>query len=310
MALLAEYAITPDVFDVTCHSSEEVCGLHLQSLKELLVDDGLLRDLRDGAWGTLILETERPWHRRAKELLKKLGSQKRLVPSKPARKQMPSTDAEWCEEALASHVAVPLVGIVATDGIAAAHRGNVLVSSVARLPGTPWWQARGSSHRLPRTLAAYQPALELVLRHANSLLLVDPYIDPSDAHQYSDLLRLLGALKQRSSKPLVEIHRASWYGPGNDKRPAVGAVVAAVQPMLAATARETGMSFEVFLWDEIHDRYLISDLIGINLPNGFSTTRAPGAMTTWTRLDRRDRDAIQRDIDPAYRTPRHRFKVP
>ena len=33
MALLSEYAITPDVFDVGSYSSEEVCGLHLQALK-------------------------------------------------------------------------------------------------------------------------------------------------------------------------------------------------------------------------------------------------------------------------------------
>ena len=40
MALLAEYALTPGVFDVTAYSSEEVCGLHLQTLKDVLLHEG------------------------------------------------------------------------------------------------------------------------------------------------------------------------------------------------------------------------------------------------------------------------------
>ena len=42
MALLAEYALTPDVFDTTSYTSEEVCGLHLQNLKEVLLHEGLV----------------------------------------------------------------------------------------------------------------------------------------------------------------------------------------------------------------------------------------------------------------------------
>jgi hypothetical protein len=310
MALLAEYALTPDVFDVTSYSSEEVCGLHLQGLKEVLLQEGLVRDLRDSAWIRLFLETGRPWHMRGKELLKKLGTQKRLVPAKPARPQAPTNDAEWCDEALASHGRQPLTGILATDATAAPHTGTPIVSSVSKLTSAAWWTARSPSLRLGRTLAEYEAALELVLRHANSLMLVDPYIDPTDPHQYSDLLRILAKLQHRSAKPLVEVHRAAWYGAGNDKRPRVHEVVAALTPGLSATATQVGTSFEVFLWDDIHDRFLISDLIGISLPYGFATTRAPNAMTTWTRLGRADRDLVQRDFDSALRAPRHRFKVP
>ena len=49
MPLLADYAITPDVFDVTSYSSEEVCGLYLGVIREAMLDDGLVRDLRDGS---------------------------------------------------------------------------------------------------------------------------------------------------------------------------------------------------------------------------------------------------------------------
>ena len=90
MALISEYALTPDVFDETCYGSVEVCGVHLQGLKEILLHEALVRDLRDGEWGKLFLGNHRPWHLRGKELLKKLVSQRRLLASAPA---IPATPA-------------------------------------------------------------------------------------------------------------------------------------------------------------------------------------------------------------------------
>jgi hypothetical protein len=147
------------------------------------------------------------------------------------------------------------------------------------------------------------------LRHANSLLFIDPFIDPTDHHQYGGLIKILASLQTRSVKPLVEIHRVAWYQGGNDKRPQVKEVVAALQPSIQAVAKGAGISVEVFLWDNIHDRYLITDLIGISLPHGFGTTRAPNTQTTWARLGRNDRDLVQREYDAAHRQPRHRFTV-
>lgn len=70
MALLAEYALTPGVFDVTAYTSEEVCGLHLQALKDVLLHEGLVRNLRSGEWAKTFDDSSRSWHQRGKELLK------------------------------------------------------------------------------------------------------------------------------------------------------------------------------------------------------------------------------------------------
>jgi hypothetical protein len=309
MALLAEYALTPDVFDSTAYSSEEVCGLHLQTLKDVLLHEGLVRNLRSGEWARTFDESSRAWHQRGKELLKKLSTQHRTVLADATRATPPQTDAEWCLEALGSHESRPLAGVIATDATAAPHAGNVNVCSVKRLASAPWWAARSPSLRLGRTLTEYQAALASVLRHANSLIFIDPFIDPTDHHQYGDLIKILASLQVRSMKPLIEIHRAAWYGGGNDKRPRVKEVVAALQPSIQAVAKSAGITVEVFLWDDIHDRYLITDLIGISLPYGFGTTKASNAQTTWTRLGRSDRDAVQREFDPAHRQPREQFTV-
>lgn len=255
------------------------------------------------------MEAGRPWHLRGKELLKKLATQKRLVSARSARATDPTNDAEWCDEALASHRKQRLAGVFATDATAAPHIGTPVISSVSNLTSAGWWTTRSPSVRLGRTRADYETALDLVIRCANSLILIAPHMDPTDTHQYGDLVRILEKRRHRSDKPLVELHRAAWYGGGSDKRARVREIVEALTPRLSASAKLAGISFDVFLWDEIHDRYLISDLIGISLPYGFATTSAPNATTTWTRLGRVDRDSIQRDFDPAYRAPRHRFRV-
>lgn len=309
MALLAEYALTPGVFKATSYSSDEVCGLHLQRLKEVLLEEGLVRDLRAGEWAKSFLPESHGCHPRGKELLKKLVTQKRLVPSSAALQHVPDNDSAWCEEAVASHAERAMTGIVTTEATAAAHAGSPFVSSVSKLSGAAWWTSRSPSIHLGRTFADYSAALDLVLRHSNSLIFIDPYIDPTDRHQYGSLIHLLETLGTRDVKPLVEIHRAAWNGPGNDKRPRIQDIVQALRPALSATAQRAGASFEVFLWDEIHDRFIISDLIGISLPYGLGTTTQPGADTVWTRLGRADRDSIQRKYDPAFRPPRHRFTV-
>ena len=51
MALLSEYALTTDVFDVTSYSNDEVCGLHLQAVKDGLLHERLVRNLQSGDWG-------------------------------------------------------------------------------------------------------------------------------------------------------------------------------------------------------------------------------------------------------------------
>jgi hypothetical protein len=62
---------------------------------------------------------------------------------------------------------------------------------------------------------------------------------------------------------------------------------------------------EVLIWDDFHDRYVISNLIGILLSNGFDTTANPASITSWTRLGREDRDDVQREFDPA--SKRHKL---
>ena len=73
-----------------------------------------------------------------------------------------------------------------------------------------------------------------------------------------------------------------------------------------------GLQAEVFVWDDFHDRYLISNLVGIALPNGFDTDRNPNSVTSWARLSRTDSDDVLREFEPnnGRHTQRARFMIP
>lgn len=310
MALLAEYALTPDVFDSTSYSNDEVGGIRLQHLKEVLLSEGLVRDLRDGRWSSLFTDEGRPWHMRGKELLKKLAQQKRLRRCDCAGADEPSSDGEWCDEALASHAGLPLAGIVTTRDIAAGYRREPLVASVDQLTTAPWWAGRSPSVRLARTIGDYTDHLHLLLQCANSVMFIDPHLDPSQ-RRYGDVLALLQEMSGRTPAPLIEVHRVCYFDTRDKRDQRDEAGWRSMFASWSGPLQAAGLTVEVFIWDDFHDRYVISDLVGISVPNGFDTTTDPNQRTTWNRLGRKDRDDVQREFDPAsnHHTVRHRFRV-
>ena len=316
MALLADYAITPDVFDVMSYQDQGECEARLELIREPMLTEGVVRDLRDGEWRRSFEDHTRTWHRRGMELIRKLTTQGRLIQIPSARPAPPTDDHGWCMEALDSHeIRAFTGGIIATETVKNAHLREPLVARIDRLGSARWWVARSSSVTLSRTLADYTNHLEPLLRCSNSLMFIDPHLDPIHERyrEFGELIQIAG---RRQPSPRLEIHRVCYEGSGPGRR----------FPMkddgeyferrfrdgISARLRAAGLKAEVFIWDDFHDRYLISNLIGILLPNGFDTTRDFNSVTRWARLDRNDRDDVQLEFDPA--SGRHklhaRFTVP
>ncbi len=312
MPLLADYAITPDVLDIGSYTSEEICGLHLREISQVMRSEGLVRDLRVGEWRGLFASDGRSWHRWGKEMVRKLATEGRLISFSPQLSAVPSDDQDWCEEALLTDAKQPFTGgIVVTEPIKAAYPAEPRVERIDRLSRAAWWSRRSPSVRLPRTLDDYKEHLGPILCCANSLQFIDPHLDPAKGRyaQFADLLSVAG---RRSPMPTVEVHRVCYEGSGSGRR------ILDIQDLehcfrreLAARLQAVGLRVDVFVWDDFHDRYLISNLIGISLPNGFDTTTNANDMTTWNRLGRDQRDDIQREFDPASRrhTLRGQFSI-
>ena len=315
MPLLADYAITPDVFDESSYSNAGECEARLDTIREVMLNEGLVRDLRDGAWQGLFLSDARPWHRRGLEIVKKLQKQGRLVRHPRAIPDPPEDDGGWCAEALATHRARPLSGgVIVTERIKKDHPREPLVARIDRLSSAPWWAARSPSVTLARTLEDYKRHLDPVLRHANLLVFIDPHLDP-EKRQYREFGALLAHAGNRKPAPRIEIHRVCYEGSGDSREfPMRGDsdyFKRRFRDRLGETLRAAGLSAEVLVWDHFHDRYLISNIIGISLPNGFDTTANPNSVTRWGRLGRNDRDDVRREFNSTGRKHKlgDRFRV-
>lgn len=311
MPLLAEYAITPDVFDITSYSTEEVCGLHLRTIREVLMDEGLVRDLRAGEWRNLLREQDRPWHRWAKEIVKKLATQGRLIEFPPALPAVPASDSGWCAEAVASHEREAMLGgVIVTKNVKDLYPDERVVERIDKLSSASWWTNRSPSARLNRKLADYLGHLEPILRCANSLQFIDPHLDPT-RRGYKGFPDLLASIGQQ--RPLIEIHRVCYTGSGANRQILDGAELERLfRGTVLGALRAAGLKAEVFIWDDFHDRYLLSNLIGVSMQNGFDTTGKAADPTTWSRLGRQQHDDVQREFDEASGAHklRRRFSLP
>ena len=145
MVLLADYAITPDVFDVMSYSNEEVCEARLELIREPMLTEGVVRDLRNGEWRRTFEDHTRTWHRRGMELIRKLATQGRLIQFPSTQAAPPTDDQEWCAEALDSHAARAFTGgIVVTETVKNAYVREPLIARIDRLGSAPWWRAARS----------------------------------------------------------------------------------------------------------------------------------------------------------------------
>lgn len=299
MSLLADYAITPDVFDLTSYSNEDACRAYIELIREPLLTEGLVRDLRKGEWRRLFNDDSRPWHQRGKELVKKLFTQQRLIEFGPALSNRPVEDQDWCVEALATHQLFRFTGgIISTEAVKNVYPDESLVARVDRLGSAQWWASRSPSVSPYRTTEDYKEHLDLVLRHSNSLLFIDPYLDPTKA-QYREFYEFLIHAGNRIPSPLIELHRVCYEGSGPNRQILnIEDIEKNFRHGLESYLRSAGLEATVFVWDDFHDRYLISNLIGISLPYGFGTGAYP-SRTRWTRLGRSDRDDVQREFDKA-----------
>lgn len=247
--------------------------------------------------------------------MKKLATQGRLVRFEAAVASAPAQDPDWCAEALKTHRIQPLTGgVIVTQQTKACFSDETLVAPINRLPTTPWWATRSPSIRLARNLAAYQQHLDPILRCANSIQFIDPHLDPAKRgyREFADLLVRAG-MRRTPLPDVIEIHRVCYEGSGRGRGfPDLNELELRFRKAYSSLVRDAGLLVDLFVWDDFHDRYLISNLVGISMQNGFDTTKAANSITGWTRLGRDDRDDVQREFDPG--SKRHvlkrRFKLP
>lgn len=311
--MLSEFALSPAVFRLASYESNSVAEVCLGVMRGPLLEDCVVRDLHQGQWSERLYQERALLHPRAKELLKKLRAQKRLVHYQSAECDCPDEDQGWEAEAIRSHASDPLNGLIFSRASKETqHAANPAITCPERLATTSFWTNRPCSLRIPRSMSEYIPLLEPIFRHSNFIAFMDPHLDPSEA-RYKDFLHLLAhpILKHRTHRPKVEIHRVAWLGNGQDKTPRSAEIENMLRGSWSPTLGANGLGVEVFLWDDMHDRYVCSSHLGLTWSNGFDCTRDQNARVTVSRLSRADRDDLQQEFDPnsTRHTLRHRFEI-
>lgn len=205
--MIDEYALVPDIFDPAAYSKPDFIEMCLPYLKGPLLQEALVRDLCDGGWSRFCLEHSGNSHRLCKEILRKLQSNNRLR-SFPSQSGVTPTSAQhWCQESLSAHGTDILTGIIAAYTTKKQFPQTEVVS-IEKLTGTPLWQNRSSSTTVNRKTCDYLAVLHRVLLQANSLMFIDPNLDPS-SDNYREFCQLLNPIASRVVKPRIEIHRST-----------------------------------------------------------------------------------------------------
>jgi hypothetical protein len=122
-------------------------------------------------------------------------------------------------------------------------------------------------------------------------MFIDPNLDPS-SHNYQHFHQILAPVNQRAVKPRIEIHRSLCRGDGPERTFPSEADWKASFAALGTRLGALGVNAEVFIWDDFHERYLITELVGISVPAGFDVTGKANDWSTWGRLGRGDKDKI------------------
>ncbi|MHA0320305.1 hypothetical protein ACXY7D_18620 [Sphingomonas melonis] len=305
--MLEEYVITPDVFMSEAYLEPHTCGTNLRWLKDAILEDGLVRDLRDGGWSRFCTDPSTPGrHQSTNEIIKKLRAGNRLRKSEPRLDHDPNSTQEWLAEGLESYAAEPATGIVTAHATAGPSSAKHM-ASIEKLTGANWWRARSCSRDLTRTTGDYLSALRPILQQANSLMFIDPNLDPT-APNYHGFADLLQPLLHREVKPLIEIHRSTALGDGPARKFPDRAEWRQRFVPLHEQLSAIELKATILFWVDFHDRFLVSDLIGLSISAGFDTTADPTSEACWSRLGRDQRDARQRRFDPAVREDVFRFQ--
>jgi len=123
-------------------------------------------------------------------------------------------------------------------------------------------------------------------------MFIDPYLNPMRT-EYDVFEQLFEEIGNSSKKPAIEIHTSAKAEAVINDQEYTGDLGKNFCDKWRTLAKKNRLVIEVYKWPAFHDRFLITDLIGLSLPFGFQTTPNQAYKTIWTRLQRKHRDSVQ-----------------
>lgn len=315
MDLLYEFAITPDVFD-THVISDLASEKDLKQILKGVRENGIIADLHRSRWSQHVHDIRVPSLRpevrdRVLSLLKSLHDRNRIVRHPKRLEGDPTTDEQWLQLAIESHRRVPFTQIIAgrelCDGCTVAGLPLTPLTDVLDSPG---WDARKRSKTLTKSESDFRTTLSPLLRHARVIRLIDPYLVPRTARFFATIKLVIELAGKRGyGQPIdcrIDIHAGdpSRYDDGDFAGESAQERLSAWQSALRAIDISPHR-VRVFLWknynggESLHDRFIITDQIGITVPGGLDCRSYSANTTTWSVMEFEDQQFWATRFDPA-----------
>lgn len=317
--LFHEYAITPDVFHGDYISGDKRLEIILSELLKGICDNGMIANLNKDGWFKVIMNDRLPTimspslKDKLINYLNKLHDRHRLVRHPKSTHGDPSTDIEWLKLALESHKrGIKFDGIIASWPVLSTcgEKHEEFLDILSVLDSAKW-----NGRRRTLTLAScepyYRPVLDPILRHAKSLIIVDPYFSPN-VQKYKNFLKI--CIEQMGLRVASTLNGRIYIHTGDPSDPTIMRYPESINERLMAW--ETCIKglfpasiphrIKIFIRKKrpdgkrFHDRFILTDQCCIDIPLGTDTyDESTPNSTTWALLDYEDMQKKAEEIDPA-----------
>lgn len=311
--MLYHYAITPEAFEHSAINEMMPAGVVLVELLRGMCDSGLLADLDAGRWMTQVRRNQQQGgippsvKDHIDSCLKVLSSRNRLVRHPAGSVAYEKDDFRWLKWSIERNLVCQFAAVFSSDAYIELSEmtDEILVPLSAALHASNWI-GRQRSVRFIKTESNLRSRLAPLLAYAQKLTLIDPYMSCRESRFLNTVQHcadLLGKHDCTRAPGRILIHAGDPQKVGPEEyRESKGNRLARWKTALEPFARHWQHSFQVFLWTrrpggkQFHDRYLITDQCGIDIPGGLDFLPDADAQranqSTCSMLEARDIDAI------------------
>lgn len=269
--MLAEFALTPAVFDEDAHEDKDAW---LEQLRELGANmfpkvapsPVMVSDLYAGSWYNEVVGIVRGIrHQGARVLcqglLKKVENA--LVFRPVARKDWPGEDeCAWGREAIESSRYEPIDRIVATERVREVLReDNPLVRCIGEVLDSGFWAGISISQHVPMRITDQSTILRKICLHAEFLCLLTPHIYGGSDDETDFAIEVIRSATHRPAgyHPVgIDIHTSGPKGnPGDPDYAVKLSSSCGNMTRRLCEALKPGDLVRLFIWPKLLDRFLV-----------------------------------------------------
>lgn len=274
--MLAEFALTPEIFDEQAHPDRDAWWEQLRELGSGIFPRStpcatVISDLYDGSWRHVAAElasaiSDDRARRLCEGLLQKIAD---CLVHRPASKNAvwPEDEMAWAREAIASYSIEPIDRIITSaTTCAAVAAGCDAVRSITEVTGSGFWRGPWEETSPPMRIDAQLACIRKICVHADFVCLISPEIYGGDGDETDFAVELIRCCHRRPAgfHPVdIEIHTETFLP--NAAHPEFAEKLTKRVASVSNAIRQEllkGQKARVVVWPKLLDRVLIAGTKG------------------------------------------------